>query len=276
MSLLFSGIGVSRGIAIGPVTIVRRGAEDVGTRNLAADEVAGEARRLRRAVKTARVRLLGARDEIPKDASQDVSAFIETHLLMLDDALLSQRPVEIVKSERVNAEAALVRQKQELSRVFETMEDGYLATRIDDVNHVIDSVLRALADGESGDDDGADAASAAASDTRWQGRIVVADDLTPADTVTMQQAGIAGFVTETGGPLSHTAILARSLGIPAVVGAHGSGARAARGRDADPGRHLGHGAGRGHRGDDRPFPDPAEGRSAGADASSRGSSTRSP
>ena len=219
MSLLFSGIGVSRGIAIGPVTIVRRGAVDVGTRELESDEVAGEARRLRRAVKTARVRLLGARDAIPKDASQDVSAFIETHLLMLDDALLSQRPVEIVKSERINAEAALVRQKQELARVFETMEDGYLATRIDDVHHVIDSVLRALADNERSGPEGA-AASASAED-RWQGRVVVADDLTPADTVTMQQSGVAGFVTETGGPLSHTAILARSLGIPAVVGAHG-------------------------------------------------------
>ena len=215
MSLLFSGIGVSRGIAIGPVAVVRRGAAEVDTRELGADEVAGEARRLRRAVKTARVRLLGARDAIPKDASQDVSAFIETHLLMLDDALLSQRPVEIVKSERINAEAALARQRRELARVFETMEDGYLATRVDDVHHVIDAVLRALADGEDPEP------ATPESDLRWQGRIVVADDLTPADTVTMQQSGIAGFVTETGGPLSHTAILARSLGIPAVVGAHG-------------------------------------------------------
>ena len=226
---MFSGIGVSRGIAIGPVALVRRDAIDVAARELAADEVAGEARRLRRAVKTARVRLLGARDAIPKDAAPDVSAFIETHILMLDDALLSQRPVEIVKGERINAEAALVRQKQELTRVFSTMEDGYLATRIDDVHHVIDAVLRALADGAAGEDaaedDPATAAEAAAA--RWSGRIVVADDLTPADTVTMQQAGVAGFVTETGGPLSHTAILARSLGIPAVVGTHGL-ARAVR------------------------------------------------
>lgn len=215
MSLLFSGIGVSRGIAIGPVAVVHRGVADVDTRELEAEEVAGEARRLRRAIKTARVRLLGARDAIPKDAAQDVSAFIETHLLMLDDALLSQRPIEIVKVERINAEAALARQKRELSRVFETMEDGYLATRVDDVNHVIDAVLRELADGGSPEpEDPVD-------DTRWQGRLVVADDLTPADTISMQQAGVAGFVTETGGPLSHTAILARSLGIPAVVGAHG-------------------------------------------------------
>ena len=226
---MFSGIGVSRGIAIGPVALVRRDAIDVAARELAADEVAGEARRLRRAVKTARVRLLGARDAIPKDAAPDVSAFIETHILMLDDALLSQRPVEIVKGERINAEAALVRQKQELTRVFSTMEDGYLATRIDDVHHVIDAVLRALADGAAGEDAAEDdpAIAAEAAAARWSGRIVVADDLTPADTVTMQQAGVAGFVTETGGPLSHTAILARSLGIPAVVGTHGL-ARAVR------------------------------------------------
>ena len=212
---MFSGIGVSRGIAIGGVHLLQRDRVDVSARALAKKALPAEVRRLKRAIKSARQELLTARDNIPKDAPSDVSAFIETHLLMLDDELLSQRPVEIIKGEQVNAEAAMQKQREELARVFGSMEDSYLATRIDDVSHVIDSVLRALAaekaskgDGETSDGMG------------WKGRVIVADDLTPADTVSMKHHGVAAFVTETGGQLSHTAILARSLGIPAIVGVH--------------------------------------------------------
>ena len=208
MSLMFSGIGVSRGIAIGNAYLLRRNQIDVTSRALSKKDVNAEVRRFKRALKASRIQLLTTRDNIPKDAPSDVSAFIETHILMLDDSVLSQRPVEIIKSEMVNAEAALQQQREELSKVFGSMEDTYLATRIDDVNHVIDSVLRALDDGveqEQGSE-------------HWKGQIIIADDLTPADTVTMQHHGVAGFVTETGGQLSHTAILARSLGIPAIVG----------------------------------------------------------
>ncbi|MFK7893722.1 MAG: phosphoenolpyruvate--protein phosphotransferase [Granulosicoccus sp.] len=209
MSLMFTGIGVSRGIAIGDAYLLRRNQIDVTSRSLPKKSVPAEIRRLKRALKTARTQLLTVRDNIPKDAPSDVSSFIETHILMLDDTALSQRPIEIIKADLINAEAAMQRQREELSRVFGSMEDSYLATRIDDVNHVIDSILRAL------DEDG-DTASLSAE--HWKGQIVVADDLTPADTLSMQHNGVAGFITETGGQLSHTAILARSLGIPAIVG----------------------------------------------------------
>ena len=210
MSLMFSGIGVSRGIAIGEAHILRRDRLDVSARHVPKEEIAGEVRRLKRGLKDAREHLATARDNIPKDAPSDVSSFIETHILMLDDDVLSKRPIEIIRTEEVNAEAALERQREELARVFGSMEDSYLATRIDDVNHVIDSVLHALSD-EAGPDPVA---------MQWKGRVVVADDLTPADTVAMKNQGVAAFVTETGGQLSHTAILARSLGIPAIVGVH--------------------------------------------------------
>ena len=212
MSLMFSGIGVSRGLAIGEAYLLRRDRVDVGERTLEKGELAGEARRLRRALKTARTALLATRENIPEDAPSDVGAFIETHILMLDDELLSKRPIEIIKGESINAEAALERQRQELTRVFGSMEDSYLATRIDDVNHVIDAVLRALA--------GKADADPAPGGHQWKGRVVVADDLTPADTIAMKNHGVSGFVTETGGQLSHSAILARSLGIPAIVGVH--------------------------------------------------------
>jgi phosphotransferase system enzyme I (PtsI) len=208
MSLMFNGIGVSRGVAIGNAYLLRRNQIDVTSRSLAKEAIPTEVRRFKRALKAARAQLLTARDNIPKDAPSDVSAFIETHILMLDDGVLAQRPIEIIKAELINAEAALQKQREELIKVFGSMEDVYLATRIDDVNHVIDSVLRAL-------DDGAEPAEGP---EHWKGQIIVADDLTPADTVSMQHHGVAGFITETGGQLSHTAILARSLGIPAIVG----------------------------------------------------------
>lgn len=208
MSLMFNGIGVSRGIAIGEAYLLRRNQIDVTSRSLQKKAIPAEIRRFKRALKAARTQLLTVRDQIPKDAPSDVSAFIETHILMLDDGVLSQRPVEIIKAEMINAEAALQMQREELGKVFGSMDDSYLATRIDDVNHVIDSVLRALDDG----------AEHVVGSEHWKGQIIIADDLTPADTVTMQHHGVAGFVTETGGQLSHTAILARSLGIPAIVG----------------------------------------------------------
>jgi len=208
MSLMFNGIGVSRGIAIGDAYLLRRNQIDVTSRSLTKKSVPSEIRRFKRAVKAAKTLLLMARDNIPKEASSDVSAFIETHILMLEDGVLSQRPVEIIRSELINAEAALQKQREELINVFGSMDDMYLSTRIDDVNHVIDSVLRAL-------DDGAEAVE---EPEHWKGQIIVADDLTPADTVSMQHHGVVGFITETGGQLSHTAILARSLGIPAIVG----------------------------------------------------------
>jgi len=208
MSLMFNGIGVSRGIAIGDAFVLRRNQIDVTSRSLAKKSVPAEVRRFKRAVKAAKAQLLTARDNIPKEATTDVSAFIETHILMLEDGVLSQRPVDIIKSELINAEAALQQQREELIKVFGSMDDLYLSTRIDDVNHVIDSVLRALDE----------SAEPVEGPEHWKGQIVIADDLTPADTVSMQHHGVAGFITETGGQLSHTAILARSLGIPAIVG----------------------------------------------------------
>jgi len=209
MTLMFNGIGVSKGFAIGEAHVLHRNQVDVTARKLVKKQIPAECRRLRKAIKVAKAELLNARETIPKDAPSDISAFIETHILMLDDGLLSDTPIDIIKSEQCNAEAALQQQREAMAKVFGSMDDEYLATRIDDVNHVIDAVLRAL-------DTGKETVAA----ENWKGQIIIADELTPADTVLMQSHGVAGFVTETGGQLSHTAILARSLGIPAMVGVH--------------------------------------------------------
>ncbi|MBX2825358.1 MAG: phosphoenolpyruvate--protein phosphotransferase [Gammaproteobacteria bacterium] len=209
MSLMFCGIGVSRGIAIGEAAVFRRDSVDIRQVQLKPKDLPAEVRRFRSALKNTKKHLLSVRDGIPDTASSDVSAFIETHLLMLDDSVLSQRPIELIKEHSCNAESALQMQREELSRVFAEMEDPYIATRMDDVNHVIDEILRAFTP-----------RTPVAETQDWAGKIIIADDLTPADTLVMQAQGVAGFITETGGQLSHTAILARSLGIPAIVGVH--------------------------------------------------------
>jgi len=210
VGLMFCGIAVSRGIAIGDAAILRRDIIDVSLTTLHKKDIPAEIRRFRGALKTAKKRLLTVRDGIPENAPSDVSSFIEAHLLMLDDSLLAQRPIELIKQHSCNAESALQMQREELTKVFQAMEDPYISTRVNDVNHVINEIM--LSFNQKTD--------ANKSKQNWSGQIVIADDLTPADTLVMQSQGVAGFVTETGGQLSHTAILARSLGIPAIVGVH--------------------------------------------------------
>ncbi len=213
MALIISGIDVSKGIAIGGVHLLNRGAPEVFEHKLRKDEIKSEVDRFRHAVDEASNHLRSIRDTIPEDTPTDVAVFIDSHILMLKDSMLRKVPAGIIRKQRCNAEWALKIQHDKLISAFEQMEDDYLRTRINDVEHVINLIQQILKDQQY----------TVQVDTQpLKGRIIVADDLTPADTVLMQAQSIAGFITELGGPLSHTAILARSLGIPAVVGVQGA------------------------------------------------------
>ena len=209
MALIISGIDVSKGIAIGNVHLLNRGAPEVFELKLKKNEVKAEIERFQDALDEASCHLRSIQDSIPEDTPTDIAAFIDSHILMVEDSMLRKVPVGIIKKQHCNAEWALKQQYDKLVSVFEQMEDDYLRTRINDVEHVINLIQQILKDKQY---------TAQIDEQPLKGRIVVADDLTPADTVLMQNQNIAGFVTELGGPLSHTAILARSMGIPAVVG----------------------------------------------------------
>jgi len=213
MSLALSGIGVSRGIAIGRAHVVVRGSIEVAESAIPADLLEDEITRFTDAVETARQQLKAIRDNIPAGTSLNIELFIDTHLLMLDDATLVDVPVQILRSQGCNAEWALKLQRDAVVDVFEQMDDPYLRTRKDDIDHVINRIQRILL--ETGSEDACNAG------TSLENAIVLADDLTPAETVLLAHQGIAAFATEFGGPLSHTAILSRSTLTPAVVGAHG-------------------------------------------------------
>ncbi len=211
MSVLINGIGVSRGVSIGAAHLLYRGMVETEERRVPKNKIEAEIARFQNAQKKAVKHLRKIRNSIPKDAPADIASFIDSHLLMLDDSLLGEVPIDIIRKNRCNAEWALKLQQEQLVKVFDQMHDDYLRTRRNDVEHVISLIQGFLTNRDYG---------AETHGVDRKNQIIVADDLTPADTIMLQHQHVAGFVTELGGPTSHTAILARSLGIPAVVAAH--------------------------------------------------------
>jgi len=207
--LALHGAGVSDGIAIGKAFVLERELPALPQYEVAKHAVDSEVARLRGAMEAARQQLTSIRTHIPASAPPEATSFIDTHLLILADKMISEVPVDIIRRERRNAEWALKTQADELVAMFERMDDAYLRNKKIDVNQVVERVLRNLL---METPEQHEALSA--------GGIVVAHDLTPADTVMLKHKRVRAFVTDMGGPISHTAILARSLGIPAVLSVH--------------------------------------------------------
>jgi phosphoenolpyruvate-protein phosphotransferase (PTS system enzyme I) len=214
MALELHGIGASRGIGIGKVHILSRDQPEANEYLLPANLVESEVQRYQTALAIAKAQLRSIQEQIPANVPSDIAAFINTHLLMLEDKALCAVPIELIRTRHCNAEWALKLQRDALANVFDEMDDPYLRTRKNDVDHVVNRILRILTNQESPHHE--------ISSSRLKGYILLADDLTPADIVLMQQQQITGFVTEHGGANSHTSILARSLGIPAIVGLRGA------------------------------------------------------
>lgn len=211
MTFSLHGLAVSRGIAIGKAHVLIHEQHDVRETLIEPGQVETEVDRLCAAIEASADHLRHMREKIPPNAPHDVAAFIDTHLLMLGDAALAEEPIRLIRERRYNAAWALRNQRDAIVSVFDQMDDAYLRTRRDDVEHVINGILRSLQGG---------GLSGTVADQRLAGAVVLADDLAPADALLMQHHGVVGFVTEFGGPTSHTSILARSLGIPGIVGVH--------------------------------------------------------
>lgn len=211
MSLWLSGIGVSRGIAIGRVQKLHGGDLEIPEYSIDPAEIEGEVVRFYGAQGQAKEQLRQVRSQIPLGTPGDIAAFIDTHLLMMDDRSITEATVGHIRKERCNAEVALRKSRDALIAVFDQMDDAYLRTRKDDVEHVCARILRVLLKSEK---------QLTAREGATEPTVIVADDITPADIILLSQQNVVAFITEYGGPLSHTAILARSLSIPAIVGLH--------------------------------------------------------
>lgn len=209
--LTLHGTGVSSGIAIGKAYVLDRERPQVPEYVLPQHLLDDEITRFREAVKTAHQQLTLIRDHIPASAPAEIASIMDTHLLILQDKMIGEAPVELIRRHQYNAEWALRTQGDALVAVFEQMEDPYLRNRKSDVSQVVDRVLRILLAAEEAHEKISGA---------LEGQIVIANDLSPADTVLLKHSRVAAFVTNLGGPISHTAILARNLEIPALVAVH--------------------------------------------------------
>ena len=209
--LTLHGTGVSSGIAIGKAYVLHRERPQVPEYVLPQHLLDDEIERFKRAIQTARLQLSKIRDHIPRSAPAEIASIMDAHLLILQDKMIGEVPADLIRRHQYNAEWALRTQGDALVAVFEQMEDPYLRNRKSDVSQVVDRVLRILlASGEEHEQ-----VSGA-----LEGQIVIANDLSPADTVLLKHSRVAAFVTNLGGPISHTAILARNLEIPALVAVH--------------------------------------------------------
>lgn len=212
MTLILTGISVSRGVVIGKASILKRDEIHVAEYTIPKPLLHEEITRFKTALGKAKQQLRAIRNRIPGDTPDEIAFFIDTHLLMLDDSVILEGPISIIEARQCNAEWALKQQRDTLVRVFEELDDAYLRARKDDIDHVVNRIQRNL--------QGHYDSHSEVHNYNLRGTILIADDLAPAETLLMQQQGVAAFVTEYGGANSHTAILARSLGIPAIAGVH--------------------------------------------------------
>ncbi len=210
-SFALHGIGVSRGIAIGRAQLISHATLEVAHYVIAPAQVAGEIARFDNALGEVRKELEDLRNSIAVgEAPAEIAALLDVHWMILGDPTLAEVPRKLIAEQRCNAEWALTQQMTILVEQFENIEDAYLRERKADVVQVVERVLKRLL-GKPG---------AVVHPGSEHQTILVAHDLSPADVIQFKQHRFAAFLTDLGGPTSHTAIVARSLSVPAVVATH--------------------------------------------------------
>jgi phosphotransferase system enzyme I (PtsI) len=205
MRQLLPGTAAARGCALGQARVRLPHALDVEETRIAADAVDAELDRFHTAVGTVRAEMRALRDRLHGALAHEVGEFIDLHALLLDDPELLSGIDDLIRTGQYAADYALRLQRNRLAAVFESMDDAYLRSRIDDIDQVIGRLHAALH-------------SHQAELQGVSGEILITDNVAPAELAQLQTQGVVGVVTAGGSPLSHSAILARSLHLPLVVG----------------------------------------------------------
>ena len=217
MSFQVFGIPVSRGVAIGRAVLVASSRVDVAHYFIGAADAEQEFARLVRGRDAVTRELQALKAELSEDAPHELDALLDVHLLLLNDEALVDAARDWIVDRHYNAEWALSAQLEVLARQFDEMEDDYLRERKADLEQVVERVLAALAAEQ--DDSPSGAAAVVARDFAGEDPLLlVAADIAPADMIQFKRSVFQGFITDIGGKTSHTAIVARSMAIPAVVG----------------------------------------------------------
>ncbi len=215
MSIQVFGVPVSRGVAIGRAVLVASSRVDVAHYYIAPADIDNEIERLRQSRNAVADELSTLQRELPSDAPAELAALLDVHLMLLHDESLTGATKHWIRDRHYNAEWALSAQLEVLARQFDEMEDDYLRERKADLEQVVERLLRALTRSQPGLGAGAEPRDFAGEDPL----VLVASDIAPADMIQFKRSVFSGFVTDVGGRTSHTAIVARSMDIPAVVGA---------------------------------------------------------
>lgn len=216
MSFQVFGLSISRGVAIGKAVLVASSRMDVAHYFIAESQVVQEVARLCEARDAVAEELEALKRDMPSDAPSELAALLDVHLMLLRDELLTGATKQWITERHYNAEWALSAQLEVVARQFDEMEDEYLRERKADLEQVVERLQRALARGES-----VSLASGPLVEGVRSGDplVLIANDIAPADMLQFKRSVFTGFVTDVGGKTSHTAIVARSMDIPAVVGA---------------------------------------------------------
>jgi len=207
---VFTGLGVAPGVAIGPAHVRERRDIDVVTRHVGAEQVDTERGRFERAVRKARRQLRKVRaraNQVHGESAEELDYLLDAHMQMLKSRSLLQGVEQRIRERGINAEAAVMAEVDRIAQGFAVMEDPYLKARAAEIREVGMRIVRNLMESPYSSFRGL-----------TPGSIIVAEEITPADTALMDPREIGGFATVLGGAEGHTAIMARSLGLPAVLG----------------------------------------------------------
>ncbi len=220
MSIQIFGLPISRGVAIGRAVLIASSRVDVDHYFVSTEQVDHEIGRLRAARDAVADEILALKNDLPAEAPAELAALLDVHLMLLHDETLSDATKLWIEQRHYNAEWALSAQLEVLARQFDEMEDDYLRVRKGDIEQVVERLLRQMT--AAAGKGGPVAANTLAGARDFGGAdplVLVASDVAPADMLHFKRSVFTGFVTDVGGRTSHTAIVARSMDIPAVVGA---------------------------------------------------------
>jgi len=204
--LIVSGIPVSSGIAIGKAYILAHALNEVESYTISETNITNEIKRFNQAIKQLKNELLGLKKELKKNKMAEYGSFIDVQLAIINDPKISKNPLELIKKSKQNAEWALKVQMEEIINKFNSIENSYIRERKNDIYQVCETLIKYLIGHES---------KQLSND---KNRIIVAHDISPADALKFKNSKNIAFVTDIGGTTSHTAILAKSINIPSVVG----------------------------------------------------------
>ncbi|HNZ29838.1 MAG TPA: phosphoenolpyruvate--protein phosphotransferase, partial [Candidatus Goldiibacteriota bacterium] len=204
---MYKGIPASPGIVIGQAYVINKKSAEIAKESIAPGKLDAEIERLKKAVEKTKIDIMSIKEKVIYDIGNSEADIFNAYLMLLEDQMFAGKSETIIKKELVNAEYALMQVLKEYTEFFNKISDSYLKERGRDISGLVDKIVKNLAESKSNE-----------IDAPSEKYIVVAHDLTPADTAEMDKGKVMGFVTEIGGATSHTAIVARSLEIPAVVG----------------------------------------------------------